>query len=313
MADTVTNFGTIIGAGGTAVQFSSSTDTLIVEAGCAFVGAVFGGGGTLDLDTGTGTLTGLFTGGSVTVSGSMATTTFQDFATVVIGAAANFNTSGAVILAAGQTVNDAGVLTLGSTITTVVNAGLIETSGSGGLTIKGPLQNTGVISANGGTFTVRGAVTGSGSATIGAGTLDLVSTFTENVAFTATTGTLELDQSQTYTGTVTGFSKSGGTFLDLLDVTFGGGTTATYSGNKKGGTLTVTDGTHTAHIALKGNYLTSTFIVASDGLGGTLVHDPARFIAAMAGLGTPAGGEIYLGEARAVHEPLLLRPRTMTA
>ena len=236
---------------------------------------MLGGGGTLDLDTGVGTLTGLFSSGGVTVSGSMAATTFQNFATVEIGAAANFASSGAVTLAAGQTVNDLGVLTLGTTTTTVTNGGLIETSGSGALTIKGPLQNTGTVAANGGTLTVKGAVTGAGSATIGGGTLDLASTFTENVTFTGSTGTLELAQSQTYTGSVTGFSKSGGTFLDLVDIAFGGGTTATYSGNKKSGTLTVTDGTHTAHIALKGDYRTSTFIVASDGHGGTLVHDPA--------------------------------------
>ncbi len=308
-ATTVTNFGTIRGAAGTAVSFASSTDILIVEADCAFKGAVLGGGGTLDLDTGVGTLTGLLAGGNVTVSGSMAATTFQNFATVVIGAAANFNTSGAVTLAAGQTVNDAGVLTLGSSITTVVNGGLIETSGSGGLTIKGPLQNTGTIAANGGSFTVKGAVSGAGSATIGGGVLDLLSTFTENVTFTGSAGMLELAQSQTYTGTVTGFSKSGGTFLDLLDITFGAGTKATYAGAKKSGVLTVTDGTHTAQINLKGDYRTSTFIVASDGHGGTIIHDPARFIAAMAGLGagggwlTPTSAETWRGVHSALAAP----------
>jgi hypothetical protein len=39
-------------------------------------------------------------------------------------------------------------------------------------------------------------------------------------------------------------------------------------------TLHVTDGTHTANIALMGNYMASTFVASSDGRGGTLVVDP---------------------------------------
>ena len=48
-----------------------------------------------------------------------------------------------------------------------------------------------------------------------------------------------------------------------------------YSGDASGGTLTVTDGSHTAQIALLGNYLASTFVASSDGHGGTMVVDPA--------------------------------------
>ena len=42
-------------------------------------------------------------------------------------------------------------------------------------------------------------------------------------------------------------------------------------GDASGGTL---DGTHTANIALLGNYLASTFVPSSDGHGGTSVVDP---------------------------------------
>ena len=41
-----------------------------------------------------------------------------------------------------------------------------------------------------------------------------------------------------------------------------------------GGTLSVTDSTHTANIALLGNYMASSFVPSSDGHGGTLVTDP---------------------------------------
>jgi hypothetical protein len=36
----------------------------------------------------------------------------------------------------------------------------------------------------------------------------------------------------------------------------------------------VTDGSHQANIALLGNYMASVFVTASDGHGGTTVHDP---------------------------------------
>jgi myo-inositol-hexaphosphate 3-phosphohydrolase len=47
-----------------------------------------------------------------------------------------------------------------------------------------------------------------------------------------------------------------------------------YSGNSSGGTLSVTDGSHTVNIALLGNYLASTFVASSDGHGGTSIIDP---------------------------------------
>ena len=40
-----------------------------------------------------------------------------------------------------------------------------------------------------------------------------------------------------------------------------------------GGTLTVTEGTHTAAIALLGNYMASIFVGGADGHGGTLVTE----------------------------------------
>jgi len=39
------------------------------------------------------------------------------------------------------------------------------------------------------------------------------------------------------------------------------------------GELTVSDGIHTANIALLGNYMASTFVMASDGHGGNLISE----------------------------------------
>ena len=271
----VTNFATIVGTSGTAVSFGEATDTLVVEAGCVFTGQVLGGGGTLDLDSGAGKLSGDLASGAVTVSGSMASTAFQQFDTFVIGATASFATTGAVAIAAGQSVIGAGLLTLGMGKTGVASDGVIE--------------------AQGGTVVVNGAVTGSGHALIAAGLLDFTGAFAQNVNFLSGVGTLELGRSRSYVGTITGFSANGGTALDLADIGFTGAGEASYKGTKSGGVLTVTDGKHTAKIALIGDYRSTSFVAASDGHGGTLVRasgtlasgDATVFAAAMAGL-TPA-------------------------
>ncbi len=491
VAATLINFGTIEGDSGKAVAFNSSLDDLVVEAGSTFIGSINGDGGTLELGTGTGTLTGLLAAGNVTVSGSMATTTFTNFGTVQVDAPASFTLAGGGLVSSGQTLIDNGTVTTTGTLTvggalttagtlagtgtlsisngtaafnggtsltialiteggpatatvgtnmtyagtwlqtsgtvsvnagdkltltgsgdsfagtlagagtvaftggsatlskttltaasvfigaatvtltgaisnqsaisitspsvivaaagatlysggtvtlsnnatnqitgasaaatltnlnnkiygagqlgggkmtlvnaagglidgnqatgltidtgaaTIANAGLIESAGSGLLTIKSAVNNTGTLYASGGTLIASGAVTGTGKVTIGAGTADFASTLANSVTFTASsTGTLELNKSQSYTGQVSGFSKTGTNFLDLADIAFTAGTTkATYSGTTTSGVLTVTDGTHTAKINLTGNYTASTFVLATDGHGGTLIHDPAK-------------------------------------
>src|SRR5262249_37103233 len=65
-------------------------------------------------------------------------------------------------------------------------------------------------------------------------------------------------------------------------------THATYSGNGSTGTLTVTDGVHTANISLEGDYLLSSWDLSSDGHGGTVVIDPVGWPYA-ANIGVPAG------------------------
>ncbi len=122
---TITNFGTISGGAGHALIAKYANDEVIVEAGSAFVGAVVGGGGTLALASGTGTLTGL-SNGAVHVSGSMPAAAFSDFGTLRIGSAANFTVVGAVRVAAGDQLLDAGTLTLGGSVS---NSGLIELLG----------------------------------------------------------------------------------------------------------------------------------------------------------------------------------------
>jgi hypothetical protein len=161
----------------------------------------------------------------------------------------------------------------------VTNAGLLEAAGPGGLNITGSggVANNGTLWANGDGLFVAGSVSGTGSDRItGATTLRIGGTVSagQSVSFDpGSTGTLRLDDSRDFRGTVFGLATNGSNALDLSDISFINSTTtmATYNG----GTLTVTDGTHTAAIALAGNFTGQTFVTSSDGHNGTTVIDPA--------------------------------------
>ena len=92
------------------------------------------------------------------------------------------------------------------------------------------------------------------------------------VTFAGTTGTLKLEAPQAFTGVVSGLSSADA--IDLAGFAYSANLQATYQGNASGGTLTVSDGAETAHIALSGNYLSSSWTLSDDGNGGTTVVDP---------------------------------------
>ena len=112
------------------------------------------------------------------------------------------------------------------------------------------------------------------AAVVGAGaTLELTSEYSGTVSFAGSTGTLKIDNSSSFSGAIAG-QLAVGDVIDLADITYGPNTTIHYSGNNSPGTLTVSDGTHTASIALQGNYSPANFTAMSDGHGGTSVVDP---------------------------------------
>lgn len=87
---------------------------------------------------------------------------------------------------------------------------------------------------------------------------------------------LKLDALSQFSGLVSGFT--GHDLRDLADIAFGSNTTLGYAANSNntGGTLTVSNGAHTANLALLGQYMAASF-VKSAGFGGTLIHDdPAQ-------------------------------------
>ncbi len=284
----------------------NNTGTLSFSGADVFVGssgASLTGGGTVNL---------LANKASV-IAGATAASVLTNVGDRIIGSGLIGN--GAMVLVndtGGRIINNTtAALTIDTGANTVVNSGQIGSSGAGGVVIKSAVDNTGTLSAALGNLTVQGAVTGAGSVWINAARADFASSFSEAVSFGAKTsavGVLELARSRSYAGTISGFSKTGGTALDLDDIAFGASTKASYAGTNASGVLSVTEGTHTAHIHLKGNYLASTFTVSSDGHGGTTVTDPAagqpaRLAAAIAALG-PAPAAHRETWAPAVHAGL---------
>jgi len=104
-------------------------------------------------------------------------------------------------------------------------------------------------------------------------TLELAGAATGKATFAGPTGSLQLNSSQAFSGKIAGFG--GQDVIDLGDIAFGANTTLGYRENASdtGGTLNMSDGIHSAHIALLGNYMASSFATAGDGHGGTLITE----------------------------------------
>jgi serralysin len=123
--------------------------------------------------------------------------------------------------------------------------------------------------------------------TIDAGTtLELSSAYNGTVTFTGSTGTLKLDASSSFAGTIAGMT--GQDTIDLVDMSFATVQAPVFSGDSTHGTLTVTDGTDIAQLALEGNYLASSWTLSDDGNGGTNVVDPPLDLSTCASLETEA-------------------------
>ena len=203
-------------------------------------------------------------------------------------------------------------------VSAVNNAGTIADFG-GHVALESSLLNDGLLSVTLGRLKAFGPVSGAGAVEIKGGRAAFYSSFSEDVAF-GRRGSLVLGKSQDYTGTISGFSQSGGTSLILRDIAFVNSAEASFSGGASGGVLTVTDGAHTANITLQGDFLGEAFVAASDGHKGVVVIAQAAplgsapihaFVTAMAAVSRPPGGVAGVHETTVVHAPMLARPGTL--
>ncbi|HEY2178569.1 MAG TPA: hypothetical protein VGH15_08300 [Caulobacteraceae bacterium] len=205
---------------------------------------------------------------------------------------------------------DPNTLFLNTSANTILNAGTILALKGGGLEIGSDVNNTGTLATAGGTLIANGSVTGAGTVHIVGGEAYFAEPFNETVTF-GSTGTLILQDSAPFSNTIAGFSHTGTTALELRDIA-SATATAKYSGTTTGGVLTVTDGTHTAHIHFTGNYLAATWTLSADGSGGVKIVDPTTpkphiIIAAMAGMGAaaPGGSQFSHGNAHTLSPPVV--------
>jgi hypothetical protein len=157
----------------------------------------------------------------------------------------------------------------------ITNNGTLEAATGtviGELYIASPVTNSvGNLVANDGELVAAGAVNGGKDTIEGTGTVEFGAASSAATTFAlGSTGELILDDAARYTGTVSGFGKNITQSIDLSNVQF-----ATASKTYSGGTLTVEDTSgDVAHIKLSGTYTLASFTLSNDGNGGTLITDP---------------------------------------
>jgi hypothetical protein len=263
----LTNFGVIDGADGVAVQLEASTATLVAEAGSVFKGSVTGDGGTLALGSGGGTISGL-AGGDVTVSGSMPTTTFDDFGTLEIGAGASFTLTGTDSLAAGHSLIDDGTLVVTGALTsagTLGGTGTVDfTAGSDSLT--GGTLSVAHLNVTGATVTLSGKIAvpsvvsfsgkllvANGTTLTGAGAIVLTDSASNEITGTRATSVLTNDMR------IEGEGQVGAGAMELTNAASG----SIYS--LGAGTLTLNTGTST---------ILNAGAIAAEGTGGLTISSP---------------------------------------
>ena len=206
------------------------------------------------------------------ISGTSSNVTLDNEDNTISGAGRLGN--GELTLTNAGTIDATGThaLTIDTGSNSVLNSGVLEASGSGGMTVASSIVNSGVLWANGASLTVQGAVSGNGTATIdGSGTLDFEASSSANVVFgSGATGTLRLGDSFHFNGTITGFAASD--TIDLANIG-SAGASISYLENAAGtgGTLAISSGAQTVLLSLIGHYATDDFSIVPDHATGTVV------------------------------------------
>ena len=266
--------GLVIGAGATLD---------IVAGGSLMVAGNINNAGTIVLDD-----PPIYISGTVTASGGGVVTMLgASTVNVVIGVA----DTGATLINVDNTISGAGLIGQGDGHLTFVNdaagtvnanvsgqpivintghqvsnAGVLEATNGGTLTIDDSLANSGTITASGGTVQALGAITGAGSATISnGGLLELGGTDAETVSFNDA-ATLKLDNvtATSFTGHIDGLAVGDTIELSKISVA-----SAVINGSAL--LVSESDGSTLSYkiAAASGSFAGDYFHIASDNAGGT--------------------------------------------
>ncbi len=277
-------------------SWSNSASITIGDGAMLPMSGALANSGTIELqDAGSGTLLQIIQhgltltgGGSLVLSDSLGNTITGTLATVTL---TNVNNTisgagqlggGTLTLVNGGTIlaNGTHALVIDTGSNTIANSGMLEATGSGGLSVLSSLDNSGHLWANGGALSFASGVSGTGDATVsGAGSIEFDGASSMNVLFDASAaGTLTLTAPGLYSGTVSGFD--GNDQIDFSHLMFDQSSTVGYVEDTDGlgGVLTVAGGGETAQLHLAGDYSAVDFALGTDGHGGILVtvthHDP---------------------------------------
>ena len=294
-ADTLTDYGTIVGNTGRAVNLEGGDDTLNLHTGSTISGRLDGGAGTDTLNLRLDDRTGAdITRGANSGSTSGTLSDVIDFEVLnvqggiwsVIDAQAY---SGGATIASGATLQVGNDAATGSLAADIADGGSLVFDRADASRYSGVLTGTGSLSKRGaGTLALTGSSAGfSGAVTLRAGVLELAqldSAGTGGIAFTTGAQTLRLDVNGTYANAISGFSTDGDV-IDLASLN-PAGATARYNGT----TLTVTNGADTATLTLAPAPSGSHYSVQGDGGTGTDVVLVAAQADPPAASTTPSAG-----------------------
>jgi len=154
----------------------------------------------------------------------------------------------------------------------IASGSVISSGGHEGVAAGGVAAGAAI---SGGTLTVSSGGAISGGLAIHAGKAIVSGTMAagQTVTFTGTAGVLELDNLAGFQAAISGLTTPNRK-VDLAGFVFSSGETVSWTQAGTSGTLTVQDGAETASLTLIGTYATSSFHLAGDGRGGTIVTDP---------------------------------------
>jgi T5SS/PEP-CTERM-associated repeat protein len=199
--------------------------------------------------------------GSLTVTGAGSVVSATNLALASNGGSATLN------------INNGGAIDVGNGTTTIAGAlhvGASSVVSASGI-INGNVVDDGNITVTSGALEINGNLSGMGTTVINSGnTLKLDGPVSDSIFFAGGTGTLDVTTSSGFNGMIQG-QLSAGDVLDFADISAAQAHIVGYTGNNSPGTLTVTDGTHTANINLSGNYSLANFALGADSNGGTQI------------------------------------------
>ncbi|QQX60309.1 VCBS domain-containing protein [Pseudomonas chlororaphis subsp. aurantiaca] len=188
---------------------------------------------------------------------------------------------------------------------TITNSGVLESTGTGGMTVASTVENTGHLWANGGDLHLLADVTGNGSATIdGDASLTFAGAAHTSVAFHGEgAGSLVIAQAEAAGSLVGILGLESDDMLTFGNLAFGANTQLSYNANASGagGLLTVDDGAHRAEVNLLGHYSAEDFQITDGGEAGTQVSYHGESSGTLVGsmladtLGGGDGNDIIVG------------------